>query len=70
MLTISPTPLEEINLKEGLSSKQAGAFVCFEGIVRNHNLGKKVIALEYEASEPLCQQECQKIFQEGSRGDC
>ena len=56
--------VEELNLKEGLSVQEAGAFVCFEGLVRNHNQGKKVIALEYEASEQLCQKEYQKIFKE------
>lgn len=53
-----------MNLKENLCSSHAGAFCSFEGWVRNHNEGKNVSALEYEAYEPLCQKEAQKIFQE------
>lgn len=64
MFKLSSIPLEKINLREGLVSESAGAFVCFEGWVRNHNEGKKVSALEYEAYESLCQKEAQKIFQE------
>lgn len=64
MFKLSSTPLEEINLREGLVSQSAGAFVCFEGWVRNHNEGKKVSALEYEAYESLCEKEAEKIFQE------
>jgi len=61
MLLISQTPLEEIDLRKGLTSPRAGAFCCFEGWVRNENDGKKVIALEYEAYETLCKKEAQKI---------
>lgn len=32
---------------------QKGAVVCFLGLVRNHNAGRRVRYLEYEAHEPL-----------------
>ena len=64
MFKLSPTSLEHIDLREGLSDKTAGAFVCFEGLVRNHNDGRSVVTLEYEAHEALCQNEAQKIFRE------
>ncbi len=64
MFYLSTTPLENINLKENLKSDQAGAFASFEGLVRNHNDGKKVVALEYEAFEPLCQKEFEVILKE------
>lgn len=64
MFKLSSTPLEKINLKEGLISSEAGGFCAFEGRVRDCNEGKKVIALEYEAHEPLCQSEAVKIFKE------
>ena len=35
-------------------SEKAGALVTFEGLVRNNNEGKKVVALAYEAAEALC----------------
>ena len=53
-----------MDLREGLSGQGAGAFNCFEGWVRNYNDGKVVSALEYEAYEPLCEKEAEKIFQE------
>ncbi|VAX36026.1 Molybdopterin synthase catalytic subunit MoaE [hydrothermal vent metagenome] len=64
MFQIFSKPLESINLREGLASNEVGAFVCFEGLVRNHNEGKKVIALEYEAFSALCDKEAAKIMQE------
>lgn len=64
MFQILKVPLEKIDLRKGLSSKSAGAFSCFEGMVRDHSEGKKVIALEYEAYESLCEREAKKIFQE------
>ena len=56
--------LEKCDLKTNLIAEAAGAFVSFEGFVRNHNDGKKVLALEYEAVDALCQSEAKKIFME------
>jgi len=64
MLQIIKVPLEKIDLRKGLSSKSAGAFNCFEGRIRNFNEGKRVIALEYEVYESLCEREAKKIFNE------
>lgn len=60
---LTQIPLERLNLREGLLSPGAGAFVSFEGLVRNHNEGKEVLYLEYQAYEQLCQTEAEKIFQ-------
>jgi molybdopterin synthase catalytic subunit len=64
MFKLVSTPLESLNLKEGLISPKAGAFCAFEGWVRNHNEGKQVEFLEYEAQEVLCQKEADKILGE------
>ena len=64
---LSSIPLEKINLKANISSPKAGAFTCFEGIVRNHNHGKEVRALEYEAHAKLCTKEAKRILQEASK---
>ncbi len=64
MFAISSTPLEDIHLKEGLISDRAGALSIFEGLVRNHNEGKEVHALEYEAATSLCEKEAQKVLTE------
>jgi len=62
MFKLTSTPLENINLKENFTSEQAGAFASFEGWVRDHNDGKSVESLEYEAHAKLCGTEAQKIL--------
>ncbi|MBU6450505.1 MAG: molybdenum cofactor biosynthesis protein MoaE [Cyanobacteria bacterium REEB67] len=51
-------------LKEALRDDRAGALITFEGVVRNHNEGKKVRALSYEGYEPLARAEALRIFAE------
>ena len=43
-------------LKIQVKNPQSGAFVCFEGWVRNHNENKSVNQLHYEAHEKLALQ--------------
>src|SRR5688572_19481758 len=50
-----------------LGDARAGALVSFEGRVRNHHLGKAVVALEYEAAPVLAQCEFAKIIAEVMR---
>jgi len=64
LFQLSPTPLEDMNLREGMLCAEAGAFVTFEGLVRSHNEGKNVTALEYEAFAALCEKEGQRVLQE------
>ncbi len=61
---LSPTRIEVEQLKASLENPQAGSLVCFEGIVRNHNEGKAVLSLEYEAYESLAENEAAKILSE------
>ena len=67
MFSISSVPLETLDLRADLSSPKAGAFCSFEGLVRDHNDGKDVVALEYEAAESLCMSEADKILEEASQ---
>jgi len=54
----------------------AGATVTFEGIVRDHNEGRKVLRLEYSAYPRLAQSEVERILDEAVqefgllRADC
>ncbi|MDO8580601.1 MAG: ThiF family adenylyltransferase [Candidatus Omnitrophota bacterium] len=64
MFKLSSAPLEQTNLREGFSASSAGAFASFEGWVRNHQDGKSIVALEYEAHPPLCELEAKRIFDE------
>src|SRR5580692_33740 len=45
-------------------SGQDGAVVTFLGLVRNHNLGRSVRYLEYEAYEPLARRSFERIAAE------
>jgi molybdopterin synthase catalytic subunit len=48
----------------GMGDARAGAFVHFEGRVRDHNEGKFVHSLEYEAYVPLAEKEGMRILEE------
>jgi molybdopterin/thiamine biosynthesis adenylyltransferase/molybdopterin synthase catalytic subunit/rhodanese-related sulfurtransferase len=50
--------------KQCLTDNAAGGYVGFEGWVRNHNEGKSVMALEYEAYTPMAEKEGRKIMDE------
>ena len=64
MFTISPTPLEELDLKTDLQDSAAGALVTFEGWVRNHNEGRPIRHLEYQAYEALASKEGTRVLDE------
>jgi molybdopterin synthase catalytic subunit len=55
LLAIGPAPLELNALVAALGDRGGadGAVVTFLGLVRNHNAGRQVRHLEYEAFEPL-----------------
>ena len=64
MFILTEEPLERLDLKQGIITPQSGGFVCFEGLVRDHNESKSVVSLEYEAFSALAQKEADKIFAE------
>jgi len=56
MFTLTSENINVESLKKTITNPQSGAFVSFEGWVRNHNNEKNVIELHYEAHEKLaCQ---------------
>src|SRR5512140_2491059 len=60
----SHTPLEPERYRESLADATAGGYASFEGWVRDHNEGKSVRRLEYEAFESLALKEGARIVQE------
>ncbi|MBY0551234.1 MAG: molybdenum cofactor biosynthesis protein MoaE [Candidatus Obscuribacterales bacterium] len=64
MFSISTTTIDSQQLSNKLEDERAGAFVCFEGRVRNHNDGRQVTALEYEAYEELALKEGERVIKE------
>jgi molybdopterin synthase catalytic subunit len=51
---------------EAAEAGDQGAVVSFVGVVRNHNLGRRVLRLEYEAYEPLALKALQRIVDEAA----
>ncbi|MBX9940747.1 MAG: molybdenum cofactor biosynthesis protein MoaE [Candidatus Obscuribacterales bacterium] len=66
MITFSITDKEIdcASLREKLGTAEDGAVLVFEGIVRNHNEGKAVRTLFYEACESLACAEAERIMTE------
>lgn len=61
---ISADAIDPAERKAELEAERAGACVCFEGWVRNHNDGEAVTALEYESHAPTAVKEGQSILAE------
>ena len=55
--SISTEPLCANHFRSLAENPKAGAYVSFEGWVRNHHRGQSVLALEYEAYIPLAEKE-------------
>jgi sulfur-carrier protein adenylyltransferase/sulfurtransferase len=60
----SSTPLDGSALRAELDDPACGGFAAFEGWVRDHNEGRRVRRLEYEAFEPLAIREGERIIAE------
>jgi len=61
---ITGTPIDLEMFRERLLDRACGAYVQFDGWVRDHNEGLKVLRLEYEVYEPLALKEGRKIIAE------
>lgn len=64
MLLIQSQPLQLEPLIEWVSAPHVGAVSTFSGVVRNHNLGKGVLYLEYECYEAMAISEFEKIVEQ------
>ena len=63
-MRVSPVSIDPGALIRELTDAAAGAYVGFEGWIRNHNEGEDVLRLEYEVYEPLAVKEGEKIIAE------
>ncbi len=63
-VAIGPEPIEVGLLEREVSEPSAGAVVTFSGTTRNHNAGRRVLRLEYEAYLPMALREMRKIAAE------
>ena len=61
---LSPTPFDTATLRARLLDARVGAYASFEGWVRDHNEGRTVHGLRYEAYEALALREGEAILAE------
>jgi len=64
---ISKDRIEPDKLRDELVDRGAGAFVSFEGWIRNQNEGQEVVRLEYEVYEPIAIKDGEKIIEEAKK---
>jgi molybdopterin synthase catalytic subunit len=65
--TLHSEPLDIEGLRRLLQQPACGGYVAFEGWVRDHNEGQRVLRLEYEAFEPLACREGERILREAQQ---
>jgi molybdopterin synthase catalytic subunit len=64
MMRISSRVIQPDELRDQLTDPRAGAYVAFEGWIRNENEGHDVLRLEYESYEPLAVKEGERVLRE------
>lgn len=62
MFEVTSNSIDLNSLTKKYSNEECGALVQFHGIVRNHNLGKKVRMLSYECFEEMALKEGEMIL--------
>ena len=63
-MRVTADRIDPDRLRSELTDDSAGAYVGFEGWIRNHNEGQAVHRLEYEVYEPLAIAEGEKVIAE------
>lgn len=61
MAELTDRVLDEAELRMAVDAPECGAVVSFAGVVRNHNEGKAVLRIEYEAAAELALPLLEKI---------
>ena len=70
-VAIQEEPLELAPLLRFVERPEAGAVATFSGNVRNHNRGRRVEYLEYDAYRPMAEKQLRKIAEEAvARWNC
>lgn len=67
MFRIISDPIDTRACRERISAPAAGGFAVFEGCVRDHNDGRAVDFLEYEAYAALAEKEGRRILEEARK---
>jgi molybdopterin synthase catalytic subunit len=67
MFALHAEPIDALALRAALAHDSAGAVAVFEGVVRNHNQGRSVRGLRYEAYPELALREGERIVDAARR---
>jgi len=66
-MRITSEKIRPDELRDELTDRGAGAYVGFEGWIRNQNEGQEVLRLEYEVYEPVSLKEGNKVIAEAGQ---
>lgn len=61
---VTGEPLDSMAIAEHVRADSDGAIVIFEGVTRDHNDGRHVEYLEYEAYQPMAENKIRELFGE------
>lgn len=64
LFEVTADPLDAARLTAAVAAPDCGAVATFVGIVRDHNAGRRVLWLVYEAYEPLARKALARIGEE------
>jgi molybdopterin synthase catalytic subunit len=64
LFEIVAAPLDPHRLVEHVRKDEAGAVALFYGVVRNENMGRKVLYLEYDAYPDMATKQMRRIAEE------
>lgn len=64
MSFLTDAPIDAQALVQRVMRRSDGAYVLFEGVVRNHHDGKVVESIFYDAYRPMAEKEMEKIVAE------
>lgn len=64
MSYLTDDPIDSAALVRSVMRPSDGAYVLFEGVVRNHHEGKAVQSIFYDAYRPMAEKEIEKIVRE------
>jgi molybdopterin synthase catalytic subunit len=66
MFRVTDKPINLQELIDFVTDPEAGAIATFIGTTRNHNEGRKVLALDYEAYPEMAEKQLARLGQEAS----
>src|SRR4029078_5141607 len=67
MSYLTDEPIDSNALVQRVMRRSDGAYVLFEGVVRNHHDGKAVESIFYDAYRPMAEKEIEKIVSDGAQ---